>query len=155
MATGNNPNGSARGRGLSIPTVLAIVLALMLAMVSGTSGLIPRPGPSPAPGDWMRTELYFGTDSHRGVVTDEAFAEFVDRQVAPRFPGGLTLLTGDGLYSDSKSVPRKERSKVLIILIPRNKRNANHLIQEVRDAYKKQFEQESVLRVDSRAVVSF
>lgn len=44
---------------------------------------------------WVRTELYLGSDKHDGTkVSGAEFMEFVDREVAPRFPKGLTLVTG-------------------------------------------------------------
>lgn len=45
---------------------------------------------------WRRTELYFGTGKPDGsAVTSQEFEDFVDEIVTPRFPDGLTLLTGD------------------------------------------------------------
>jgi len=49
----------------------------------------------------------------------------------------------------------QEQSVVLILLYPSTMREANSRIEEIRSAYKEAFEQESVLRVDSFARVSF
>ncbi|HEY7096205.1 MAG TPA: DUF3574 domain-containing protein [Terriglobales bacterium] len=105
---------------------------------------------------WARTELYFGSDKHDGtVVTGEEFMQFVDREITPRFPDGLTLLTGYGQFLDSSGVIEKERSMVLILLYPLTSFDSNKKIQEIRDLYKDCFRQESVLRVDSVSNVSF
>jgi hypothetical protein len=104
---------------------------------------------------WARTELYFGTNTPDGVISDEEFAAFVNDVVTPRFPDGLTLLTGDGQFRNSAGEIIKERSKVLIVLYPLTDTDANREIEEIREAYKAQFEQESVLRVDSLSGVSF
>jgi hypothetical protein len=104
---------------------------------------------------WARTELYFGT-SRVGLppVTDEQFAAFVDLYVTPRFPDGLTRLTGEGQFSGSSGLI-KERSHVMILFYPPQMQNANALIQQIRDDYKTQFGQESVLRADGFNVISF
>jgi hypothetical protein len=49
----------------------------------------------------------------------------------------------------------KEDSYLLILLYPRDDRDANAEIEEIRADYKDQFDQESVLRADSTDRVSF
>ncbi len=104
---------------------------------------------------WARTELYFGTDRPGGAVSEAEFIQFIDYEVTPKFPDGLTLLTGYGQFKNSSGVIVKERSNVLILFYPVQTEDANKLIQEIREAYIKAFQQESVLRVDSFAMVSF
>ena len=105
---------------------------------------------------WARTELYFGSDKHDGtVVSREEFMQFLDREITPRFPDGLTLLTGYGQFLDSSGVIEKERSWVLVLLYPLTSFESSKKIQEIRDSYKHCFRQESVLRVDTVSNVSF
>lgn len=105
---------------------------------------------------WNRTELYFGTAKSNGtVVTDPEFTQFIDNQVTPRFPDGLTLLTGLGQFKGSSGVVVREKSLVLILFYPRQMVDGNKKIQEIRDEYKKAFGQESVLRADSFSIISF
>lgn len=104
---------------------------------------------------WMRTELYFGTNRPGGEVSDAEFATFVDAEITPRFPDGLTLLTGYGQFLNSQGVLIRERSKVLILFYPAQAEGAATRIQEIRNAYKAAYQQESVLKVDSYASVSF
>jgi len=40
---------------------------------------------------YSRTELYFGLSKSNGVVTEEEFQNFINTEVTPRFPNGLTL----------------------------------------------------------------
>lgn len=104
---------------------------------------------------WQRTELYFGTQRQgKSDVTDRDFFQFVDDEITPRFPDGLTLLTGYGQFRNAQGDIVQERSKVLILFFPREK-GADEKIEEIRAAYKKAFSQESVLRVDSLARISF
>lgn len=105
---------------------------------------------------WAKTELYFGTQKPDGTeVTDEEFNQFLDDIITPRFPDGLTLLTGDGQFRNSQGIIIQEKSYLLILLYPREDRTASPEIEEIRDLYEETFQQESVLRVDSFARVSF
>lgn len=107
-------------------------------------------------GLWNRTELYFGSSKPDGtVVTEAQFKQFLDQEVTPRFPDGLTVLTGYGQFRNSANVIIQERSTELILLYPLQMPEANRKIQEIRESYKRAFQQESVLRVDSLATVSF
>lgn len=104
---------------------------------------------------WIRTELYFGTNRDGGVVSDTDFDNFVDAEVTPLFPDGLTLLTGYGQFKNSAGIIIREKSHLLILLYPPQMHDANQKIENLRECYKKRFAQESVLRVDSMSRISF
>jgi hypothetical protein len=57
-----------------------------------------------------------------------------------------------GFATDRRS---SRKSKVLILLYPLTDHIANREIEEIRQACKDQFQQQSVLRVDTRERVSF
>ena len=137
-------------------------LALLFATLSLGTATLPaaeaqyhrhRPGAKEV---WARTELYFGSDQHNGSTVSEAeFAQFIDEEVTPKFPDGLTVVTGYGQFLDSHGTLEKERSMVLIIFYPLTEFDAKEKITQIRESYKKKFNQESVLRVDSYSYVSF
>ena len=104
---------------------------------------------------FLRTELYFGTDIKGGAqVTVEDWNKFLAEVVTPKFPDGFTVLDGFGQYRDANGKIVRENSKVLILLYPwQNRRSANRKIEQIRTAYKKAFQQESVLRMDIRQTV--
>lgn len=107
---------------------------------------------------WIRTELYFGTTKpDGGELTDEEWQEFLDQEITPRFPAGLTVLDGYGQFLNSSGVIAREGSIVLIVFHPVEAiEESNASIEEIRDAYEVAFEQESVLRADSAPVcISF
>jgi hypothetical protein len=108
---------------------------------------------------FARTQLFFGADKPDGTeVTEEEWRRFLDREVTWRFPDGLTVLTGVGQFRDASGAIVQERSKVLILLYPSKKRKeSDRKIELIRGAYKRDFSQESVLRVDDRrpVLVSF
>ena len=81
--------------------------------------------------------------------------QFIDEQVTPRFPDGLTLLAGYGQFKNSAGEIDKEKSLVLILFYPPPMKDASKLIEEIRETYKAMFQQESVLRADSKNFISF
>ena len=112
--------------------------------------LIKRPLPKSDTLDFARTELFFGTSKPDGtVVTDAQFMQFLDEVVTPRFPDGLTLLSGHGQFRNSAGVIIEEKSFLLILLYPAEEfRAASRRIERIRTLYKQRFQQESVLRAD-------
>ena len=101
-----------------------------------------------------RTELFFGLARPDGSrVSLDEFQQFLDQEVTPRFPAGLTLLGGDGQFRNANGTTIKESSKLLILLYP-YERDASRKIESIRAAYAKAFKQESVLRVDGISCVS-
>ena len=101
--------------------------------------------------NFARTELYCGTARAGGAipVSEAQFLAFLDEQITPRFPDGLTLLKGDGQFKNSLGEIIKEDSFVLILFYSLDGfRDSSRRINEIRELYKEQFQQESVLRVD-------
>jgi hypothetical protein len=102
-----------------------------------------------------RTELFFGLGRNgAGDVTEPEWRDFVDRQITPRFPDGLTILDASGQWRGNDGVIRHEPSRVLILLHPPGDAD-NAKIEEIRRLYRERFAQESVLRVDDLQRVSF
>ncbi len=102
---------------------------------------------------FSRTELFFGLSRAAGPdVTEAEFQNFIDTEVTPRFPDGLTVLSGIGQFRDSAGTIIQEGSKLLILLYPFNKKS-NLAVEEIRTEYKEDFQQQSVLRVDEQSCV--
>ncbi|MGE0884432.1 MAG: DUF3574 domain-containing protein [Blastocatellales bacterium] len=112
--------------------------------------------PKPATETWRRTELFFGCSKPDGsTISEKQFQQFVTAEITPRFPSGLTVMPSRGQYLDSTGTIIKERSMQIILFYPVSLRDANRKIEEIRTAYKRAYQQESVLRVDSLAAISF
>jgi len=94
--------------------------------------------------------LYFGTMKADGsVVTDAQWQRFVVDVIAPRLEG-FTTWDAEGLYRTSSGAVQHERTHIVQIV------HANErAVAEIIAAYKKQFAQESVLRLRGRAGVAF
>ena len=99
---------------------------------------------------FLRTELYFGMNKPGGGnVSEEVWNKFLETEVTPRFPDGFTVFESYGQFKDASGKIVREESRVLVLLSAKKQREAiNPKIEELRAAYKKQFNQESVLRLD-------
>jgi hypothetical protein len=143
--------------------VAAVAAAAVLGLGGGAaaSSASASPGTATAaqtsPGEiWKRTELFFGTGKPDGTeVTDKEFAAFSDQEITPAFPGGFTRLDGSGQWRGGSGAIVREHTHVIVLLYPFADHAAEREIEEIRTDYRKQFQQESVLRSDSVEKVSF
>ncbi|CAM5565671.1 hypothetical protein SALBM135S_10075 [Streptomyces alboniger] len=107
---------------------------------------------------YAETRLLFGTERPDGgpAVTDQQFMAFVDKEVTPDFPDGLTIQDGRGQWRDSHGRIERERSYELILLYPVGEaRERDVRIEEIRSDYEKAFAQDSVARLDERTRADF
>ena len=88
------------------------------------------------------------------AVSDEAWTRFLAREVTPRFPDGLTVLDGAGQWRNAAGKIEKERSKLLVVVAPPGADSLRRT-EEIAEAYKRSFGQDSVLRVISTVCASF
>jgi hypothetical protein len=106
------------------------------------------------PLQFVRTELFFGTARLDGAVTEAEFLAFLDAEVTPRFPDGLTLLKAHGQFTGDDGILVREESFLLVHLYPlESAKEGDRKIEAIRRRYLKQFQQESVLRVDDQFTV--
>lgn len=113
--------------------------------------------PLPASQIFVRTDLFFGLGKPNGSeVTAAEFQRFLAGKVTPQFPDGLTVISGRGQFQDGRGRMVKEPANVLIIISPLERSpHHNQKIEQIRNAYKTAFHQESVLRTDELTCVSF
>jgi hypothetical protein len=101
-------------------------------------------------------ELMFGRKiADRMAVTEDEWTRFVDQEITPRFPDGLTVFTAASQWRDqaSKKIVR-EPSKVVLIVLP-GKAEDLARVNEIAQAYKTRFKQQSVGVIVRPACVSF
>ena len=103
--------------------------------------------------EFSRTELYFGNARPDGTfVTATEWSEFLDAEITPRFPAGLTVISGMGQWQEEDNDIVQERSQLVILFYPREFAvESGAAIEEIRAAYETAFQQESVLRADDDA----
>lgn len=104
----------------------------------------------------IQEDLYFGRNiGTTGQVTETEFQQFLNQIITPLFPDGLTVYDAKGQFSDSTNTQIREPSKVVSLLYEDSLTNQQS-INQIIDAYKNQFQQDSVLRVANRDItVSF
>jgi hypothetical protein len=101
-----------------------------------------------------RAELIFGFSRRdQPEVTDAEWLLFLDGEITPRFPDGLTVLDAYGQWRRPDGQITKEKSRMLLIWadIP----GAEERLEAIRSAWKSRFAQDSVLRVDGSDCVRF
>ncbi len=105
---------------------------------------------------FARTELFFGLSKSDGSrISELQFRRFLRDTVTPLFPEGLTALAGLGQFKDRSGRIMREGARIVILLYPFDAAGASKNIDAIREAYKKEFEQQSVLRTDAIDCVSF
>jgi Protein of unknown function (DUF3574) len=107
---------------------------------------------------WVDTKLYFGlgpADRPDQGVSEAAWREFLDKEVTPRFPAGLSVMDVYGQWqSKGSSTPERLRSKLLVIDHPDNDEDRAK-IDAIRAAWKQRTGDQSVMMVNEPADVSF
>ncbi len=118
---------------------------------------------------WVDTRLYFelgpynearsvahaGQKPARRPVTEAQWMRFLDREVTPRFPDGLSVQNVYGQWKGAHdTAPHRGRSKVLIVDYPESPENEAR-IDAIRSAWKQMTGEHSVLKVTVPADISF
>jgi hypothetical protein len=125
---------------------------LTLAACVSPSVLDCHPGQSPG----HTVELLFGRRTGDRIgVTEEDWGRFVAAEITPRFPDGLTVLDAAGQWRDAaRGTVIREPSKVVLIAL-RDRAADMPRIEQIVDAYKSRFRQQSVGIVVRQACLSF
>jgi hypothetical protein len=129
---------------------LVVVAAALLALAGAAHGAC-APGLRPA----VTAELFFGRDIGPSVaVSDGDWKSFVDAEVTPRFPSGVSVADDYGQWRGADGALVREPSKVLLLVLT-GAAGEQAKIGAMRAAYKARFHQQSVLLVERSACVSF
>jgi hypothetical protein len=154
------------------PNLLAAKTCLCLLVVSSSFLFGQAKASSRLEGDashpaktqgWVDTKLYFGlgpADAPEKGITEAAWRNFLDKEVTPRFPAGLSVLDVYGQWQSKptqahpRTTPERIRSKMLIIDYPATAENKAR-IEAIRTAWKQLTGDQSVLKVTQPADVSF
>lgn len=101
-------------------------------------------------------QLLFGRNvEDRARVSEADFDAFVLREVSPRFPDGFTVIDATGQWRDARrGTLVVEAAKVIEIVLPAGEDNRAK-IDAIAEAYKLQFQQQSVGLIIAPACVRF
>lgn len=153
-----------RVRSVLLTPILAVVVAgcahqraaaPVAAAAPTLSGDLAHPGETKG---WVDTKLYFGLgpmDRPDQGISESKWREFLDKEVTPRFPDGLSVVDVYGQWQGKgQSAPERLRSKMLIIDYLDSQQNREK-VQAIRAAWKQMTGDQSVMRVTEPADVSF
>jgi hypothetical protein len=133
----------------------AVAIVILAASLSGSAHaqLLECRGAQKAQ---QVAELIFGRRiGGRIAVTETQFVVFVGDEITTRFPDGLTVFNASGTWRDKTSNKvMHEPSKIVLIVLPGNADDLARLNQIV-EAYKRRFQQQSVGVILRPACVSF
>jgi hypothetical protein len=101
----------------------------------------------------LRTTLYFGRTRPNGSVSELEWQMFLRDEVTQRFPEGLTVWEAEGQWRTAAGSIDHEQSKVLL-LVHADTAAARQSVQAVIEAYRKKFDQQSVLWENARVCVA-
>lgn len=154
---------------MTMPRVLAVLIVIGLTagcamQPSASTGTIPgatlhgdAAHPAATAG-WVETRLYFGLgviDPPGSGVSEQAWRDFLDKEVTPRFPDGLSVIDVYGQWQGKdQTSPERLRSKQLVIDYEDTPEHRAK-VEAIRAAWKKRTGDQSVLRVTQPADVSF
>ena len=138
--------------------VAALGLLASATILSGCASLAPAaclPTRLAGQAEGRRVELFFGRDiGDRLGVSDADFQGFVDAELTPRFPDGLTVLDAAGQWRGADGVIGREPSKLVILVLP-GRTGGEDRLDAVRQAYRQRFSQEAVLMTVQPTCMSF
>lgn len=100
-------------------------------------------------------ELFFGADVRGGGhVSDADWQAFLEAEVTPRFPEGLTTWDADGRWRAPSGVQTHERSRVLLLILS-GRRDERPKLAALMKSYKDKYHQLSVGLVEHADCAAF
>jgi Protein of unknown function (DUF3574) len=128
---------------------------ILAGALAGCATTPPAPA-CPVGQEYRHTaQLFFGRNvGGKPGVSEADFRRFVDEELTPRFPDGLTVLDGGGQWRGDENRLIREASKVVLIVLPKGHEVPGR-IDAARSAYKTRFHQDAAPLISQSACVSF
>lgn len=100
-------------------------------------------------------ELFFGRNAGTTeTVSDVAWQNFVDAEIAPRFPDGFTLSDASGAWLGKDGRAVREHTKRLFVVL-KGAPDEPEKLAAIRKAYAARFNQDSVMLFEGEGCVGF
>jgi hypothetical protein len=129
-------------------------LVLALALLAARPALAAKSACAASLHPVRTAELFFGQAAEGRLLADTQWKAFVDEEMTPRFPDGLTVLDAYGQWRRPDGPISREQSKVVLIVLP-GRSDDQARLDSLIDAYKARFHQLSVLLVEHRECARF
>ena len=98
----------------------------------------------------LQVDLYFGRGAEGGREVSEAeWASFLNEEVTPRFPDGLSVFDVRGQYRNPQGVIERERTKRLTVVVFDAPAHLGK-VRAIVDSYSRRHGQNSVFRVEQQ-----
>jgi hypothetical protein len=99
----------------------------------------------PAEQHMLVAELFFGRNiKGRRPLTDAEWAEFAAQTIAPNFPDGFTAFDGEGQWRNPRTGQIAGGGTKILLVAAKPEPDLSRRLLAVIDAYKAQFQQQSV-----------
>ena len=142
-------------RALGVPLAVIGATATALTALAGCQ-TAPPPAPACPVGQISQQTAQLSLGGAIGPlskVSEAQFRKYVDEELTPRFPDGLTVLDGGRQWRGEENRAIREAAKVVLIVLPKS-RSAQSRIDAARNAYKARFHQDAVVEVMPPACVA-
>jgi len=104
---------------------------------------------------FVATNIYFGRNIPAGgEVSDEQFAQFLETEVTPAFPAGLTAYDAYGQMQTSKGNIVKQKTKVLLLVHDNSKKDLD-AIHRIVDTYRDKFGNPQIMVITAPVTPEF
>lgn len=104
----------------------------------------------------QRTDLYFGRSIPGGGMVSEAqWKSFSDSIVSPRFPEGYTVSDATGKWMDTDIHSTITEPTMVLTFIGKKSKTRQAHLDTIIQVYRRQFQQQAILRLDTKAQVKF
>lgn len=120
-------------------TAGALILMLGLAGCASAPKAVCPVGQSQ-----LHTAQFFLGAKPPAKLNDRDLRLFVDREVTPRFPDGVTVVEGGGQWKGAENRLIREAAKVVLVVLPATG-DSQGSVEAVRTAYRGKFKQETVV----------
>lgn len=101
----------------------------------------------------MRTAQLFLEAKAPARLSDADLRRFVEQEVTPRFPNGVTMVAGGGRWKGAQNRMIRDAAKVVLIVLPA-KGDPQASVEAVRTAYRTRFNQNAVVVMPPPACVA-
>lgn len=118
-------------------------------------GACAAPGCPPGMQPAVLAEAFFGRNIGSTLgVDDAAWARFVDAELTPRFPAGLSIADAAGQWRGRDGILVREPARRLSLVLT-DAAAQRPLLAEAIAAYKRAFRQDAVLLAEMQACIAF
>jgi len=130
-------------------------IATAVVALAGCQTAPPLPPSCPVGQISQQTaQLYFGgMFGPASKISETQFRKYVEEELTPRFPDGLTVLDGGRQWRGEENKAIREAAKVVLIVLPKT-HAAQSRINAARSAYWSRFHQDAVVEVMPPACVA-